>query len=124
MLISITIIIVPCVIIYNIKKGCTVEATAIIEKNERHHSYRANRGYHKAILGYDYNGVHYISTARTKFGDKEEGHRCQIKFDPNNPQKQYRKADLLIPQITLGVGILMTCISMIYAVKILFDLIF
>lgn len=124
MFISVTIIIISCIVIYNIKKNCSVEVTAVVEKNELHHNYNSHRNYRKAILGYDYNGVHYTTTARTKSGNKEVGSLHKIKLNPKNPQKNYQKDDLFIPYISLIIGIQMTCISMFYGIKIFFDIFF
>lgn len=124
MVISIAVVIIGCVAIFSTKKGCTVEVTAIVEKKEKHHNYNQNRMRTYAVLGYDYNGVHYNSRGRRMASNYQVGSRQIIKIDPNNPQKHYQKEDLLIPCILLGVGSFMTCISMFYGIIILFDILF
>lgn len=124
MVISIAVVIIGCVTFFSTKKGCTVEVTAIVEKTEKHHSYEQNRVRSYAVLGYDYNGVHYNSRGRKITSSNQVGSRHTIKINPNNPQKHYQKEDLLLPITLLGVGGFMTCLSMFYGIMILFDILF
>ena len=122
--ISLAITVLSFVVTHNIKRNCSVEVTAVIEKKEIHHNYNAHRNYHVAILGYDYNGVHYTSTARTRTGNQEVGNQVTIRLNPDNPQKNYQKNDLLLPNLALIIGISMTCISLFLSVQILLDIVF
>lgn len=110
--ISVTLFVVSCIVQHNIKKGCSVKIDAVIEDHSQHYSYSSNHGYHMNVYGYNYNGVHYTASAKSRWGESKTGSQQVIFIDPNNPQHYYRKEDLLIPRILFWVSIGMTCISM------------
>lgn len=115
--ISVTLFVVSCIVQHNIKKGCSVKIDAVIEDHSQHYSYSSNHGYHMNVYGYNYNGVHYTASAKSRWGESKTGSQQVIFIDPNNPQHYYRKEDLLIPRILFWVSIGMTCISMINVLR-------
>ena len=115
--ISVGLFVVSCIVKHNIKKGCSVQIEAVIEDHSKHHSYRSNHGYHMSVFGFNYNGMHYSVSAKSRWGESKIGSQQVIFIDPNNPQHYYRKEDLLTPRILFWVSIGMTCISMINVLR-------
>lgn len=115
--ISVALFVVSCIVKHNIKKGCSVQIEAVIEDHSKHYSYRSNHRYHMNVYGYNYNGIHYTASAKSRWGESKIGSQQVIFIDPNNPQHYYRKEDLLIPRILFWVSIGMTCISMINVLR-------
>ncbi|MGN0496431.1 MAG: hypothetical protein ACI4GW_09430 [Lachnospiraceae bacterium] len=124
MIISLTLVIVGCILLFSKKKGCTVEVTAIVEKKESHYNYNSHHKYSYGILGYNYNGFHFNARGRRISSSNQVGSQHLIKINPNNPQKYYQKEDLYIPIYIMAIGGFMSFAAMITLLRILFDLIF
>lgn len=122
--ISVALFIGSCIIQHNIKKGCSVKIEAVIEDNSKHHNYSSHHSYHIGVYGYNYNGTHYSASAKSRWGEKEIGSQQVIFIDPSNPQRYYRKEDILFPRIMFWVSIAMTCISMINVFRLIIDMLF
>ena len=122
MVISLTLVIIGCVLFFSRKSGCTVEVTAIVEKKETHYDYDTHHNRSYAILGYNYNGFHFIARGRRISSSNQVGSQHIIKINPNNPQKYYEKEDLYIPIYIIAIGGFMSFVAMITLLRILFDL--
>lgn len=122
LLISAALIVISAVIKSKIKKNCSVEIEAVVEKHEMHYDYSSNHAHRYGIYGYDYNGTHYIGYARNRFGENNIGAKQMIKIDPQNPQNSYRKEDLMLPKALLFFGVGMFCVSVFYAIEIISNL--
>lgn len=122
LLLSIALIVISNVIKRKIKKNCSIEIEAVVEKREAHHNYGSNNNYRTSVYGYDYNGIHYIGYAKNRLGESKIGAKQMIMIDPENPQNSYRKEDLWLPKVLLFFGVVMFCYSIFYEIKIIIDL--
>lgn len=122
LLISIALIAIASACKRRIKKNCSIEIEAVVEKHEVHHDYSSNHQHRVSLYGYDYNGTHYIGYAKNRLGESKIGAKQMIMIDPENPQNSYRQEDLLLPKALLFFGVIMLCISAFYEIKIIIDL--
>lgn len=84
--------------------GCTLEVEGRIVEVKRVRRNNRQRFY-QVILGYEVNGQTYQSKALTNLGRRTPGAVQQIFVNPQNPVKQYRKKDLIIPSFLMFWGV-------------------
>lgn len=116
LIVAIVLIAVSCIWSKSIRGNCTLEIEAVVEDYGVHYSYHSHRNKRTAIYGYDYHGVHYTASARSGLGTLRIGEKQKIFIDPENPQKCYRKADLLAAKFLMLWGIcvvlMLLCITL------------
>ena len=118
-LVSVAIIVISRIMSKKVKKNCSLRIEAVVEDREAHHGYQRNHRDHRDIYGYDYNGVHYKSGAKSRLGQKAVGQKQILFIAPANPQDIYRKEDLLLPRFMLFLGIVMFVDTFFYLIQII-----
>ena len=121
-LVSMVPIIIGIVSRSHITRNCTVAVEAVIESYESHYSHERHHIIHVPIYGYYFNGVHYNASAKSRLGQRGIGVRQILYINPYNPQQCYKKEDLFIPNMALGIGIFMGILSLGFLCRIILDL--
>lgn len=83
-----------------ITTGCTMPVEGQIVEVKRTRSQSGKHLYH-LTLGYEVNGQMYRSKALTNMGRRNPQEVQQLFVDPDNPVRQYRKKDLLMPDFLM-----------------------